>query len=184
LEWGRHVPLSVKQVLHAKPGRHSDGNGLFLLVKPSGSKSWVLRVQHNGRRRDFGLGSFAAESLDIPVPIQMRKSLTLAQAREKARIGRDLAKAGMNPSALWKVENEAVPTFAYVAEEYHRQVSKAWRNGKHGDQWINTLKAYAYPLIGGVPVDEIDARAIQQVLTSTACRNFDSVDSRGACDFL
>jgi integrase len=159
------MPLSVKQVLHAKPGRHSDGNGLFLLVKPSGSKSWVLRVQHNGRRRDFGLGSFAAESLDIPVPIQMRKSLTLAQAREKARIGRDLAKAGMIPSALWKVENEAVPTFAYVAEEYHRQVSKAWRNGKHGDQWINTLKAYAYPLIGRVPVDEIDARAIQQVLT-------------------
>lgn len=159
------MPLSVKQVLHARPGRYSDGKGLFLLVKPSGSKSWVLRVQHNGRRRDFGLGSFATESVDVSIPIHLRRSLTLSQAREKARIGRELAKAGMNPSALWKVESETVPTFAHAAEEYHRQVSKGWRNGKHGNQWINTLKTYAYPLIGPLPLDEIDAHAIQQVLT-------------------
>jgi integrase len=165
LEWGRNLPLTVKQVLHAGPGRHSDGNGLFLLVKPSGSKSWVLRVQHNGRRRDFGLGSFVAESIDAAIPIHLRRSLTLAQAREKARIGRELAKAGMNPSALWKVETQSVPSFSYVAEEYHRQVSKSWRNGKHGDQWINTLKTYAYPVIGEMPVDEIEARTIQEVLT-------------------
>ena len=159
------MALSVKQVLHAKPGRHSDGNGLYLLVQPTGAKSWVLRVQHNGRRRDFGLGSFTAESLDLALPIHQRRSLTLAQAREKARLGRELAKAGMNPSALWKAESEAVPSFAYAAEEYHRQVSRAWRNGKHGDQWITTLKTYAYPTLGETPVDEIDARAIQQVLT-------------------
>ena len=77
------MPLSVKQLLHAKPGRHSDGNGLYLLVQPSGSKSWVLRAQHNGRRRDFGLGSFSAQPIDVDLPIHRRKSLTLAQARER-----------------------------------------------------------------------------------------------------
>ncbi len=49
------------------PGRYGDGDGLFLLIGPSGSKSWVVRVQKDGRRRDFGLGS--------------EKKLSLAMAR-------------------------------------------------------------------------------------------------------
>jgi integrase len=159
------VSLTNKQALSAKPGRHSDGGGLYLLVQPTGSKSWVLRVQHRGRRRDFGLGRFVAESIDVDLPIQKRRSLTLAQAREKARLGRELAKAGINPSVIWRVEEEVAPSFAHAAEEYHAQVSKGWRNGKHGDQWLATLRTYAFPLIGPSPVDEIDAVAIQRVLT-------------------
>ena len=128
------MPLTVKQVQSAKPGRHSDGKGLYLLVKPSGSRSWVLRVQHKGRRQDFGLGSVAAEAIAVDIPLQRRRSLTLAEAREKARIGRELARAGINPSAAWRVEEELIPTFKEAAEQYHCQVSKGWRNGKHGDQ--------------------------------------------------
>jgi hypothetical protein len=141
------MALTVKQVQNAKPGRHSDGKGLYLLVKPSGSKSWVLRVQHRGRRQDFGLGSLANETIEAAIPLHKRRSLTLAEAREKARIGRELAKAGINPSAEWRQEEEEVPTFKDAAEQYHAQVSKAWRNGKHGDQWLNTLKAY-YGAVG------------------------------------
>ena len=44
---------TVRQV-----GRHGDGNGLYLAVSDSGSKKWVLRYQHGGRRRDMGLGAF------------------------------------------------------------------------------------------------------------------------------
>lgn len=157
--------LTVRKIAHAKPGRHSDGNGLYLLVKPSGSKSWVLRVQHNGCRRDFGLGTAVIEPIGADIPIYKRKSLTLAQAREKARVGRELAKAGMNPSALWREEGRTVPSFQEAANEYHKQVSKGWRSGKHGDQWLATLKAYAFPIIGPLPVDKIEARTIQQVLT-------------------
>lgn len=65
--------LNALQVKNAKPGRHGDGAGLYLLVKPSGSKSWVLRVQRDGKRRDIGLGSLAA--------------LSLSEAREKAPEG-------------------------------------------------------------------------------------------------
>jgi integrase len=158
------MPLTVKQVQSAKSGRHSDGKGLYLLVKPSGSKSWVLRVQHRGRRQDFGLGSVAPESIEAAIPLHKRRSLTLAEAREKARIGRELAKAGINPSAEWRQEEEEVPTFKDAAEQYHAQVSKAWRNGKHGDQWLNTLKAYAFPVIGGLTVDRIDAADMQRLL--------------------
>jgi integrase len=122
-------------------------------------------VQHNGRRRDFGLGSVVNEPIGADIPIYKRKSLTLAQAREKARIGRELAKAGMNPSVYWRHEDETTPSFEQAAKEYHAQISKGWRSGKHGDQWITTLKTYAFPVIGALPVDRIDARAIQRALT-------------------
>jgi len=156
--------LTVRQIANARPGRHSDGGGLYLLVKPSGSKSWVLRVQHNGRRRDFGLGSVVIDTIRSDLPLSSRKFLTLAQAREKARIGRDLARAGFNPSAVWRAREETVPSFKKAAEEYHAQVSKGWRNGKHGDQWIATLRTYTFPVIGNLPVDAVNARAIQRVL--------------------
>ena len=157
--------LTVRKIAYASPGRHSDGNGLYLLVKPSGSKSWVLRVQHNGRRQDFGLGTAVIEPIGAEIPIYKRRSLTLAQAREKARIGRELAKAGINPSLHWRAEDKTIPSFEEAAKEYHAQISKGWRNGKHGDQWLATLKAYAFPVIGPLPVDRIDARSIQRVLT-------------------
>lgn len=159
------MPLTVKQVHNAKPGRHSDGKGLYLLAKPTGGKSWVLRVMHKGIRRDFGLGSVAAESIATDLPLHRRSSLTLAEAREKARIGRELAKAGINPSLEWRqVEPASAPTFEEAATEYHGAVSKSWRDGKHGDQWMNTLTTYAFPHIGKLTVDEIDAPAIQKVL--------------------
>jgi len=156
--------LSVRKIEHAKPGRYADGHGLYLLVKPSGTKSWVLRVQHNGRRHDFGLGAAITGLIDVDLPIQKRKSLTLVQAREKARMARELAKAGINPSSYWRAREETVPSFEQVAKEYHGQVSKGWRNGKHGDQWLATMKAYAFPVIGAKLVDEIDARDIQRAL--------------------
>ena len=144
---GKLTPLGVK---NAKPGRHSDGQGLYLLAKPSGSKSWVLRVQVDGVRRDYGLGSF--------------EILSLAEARDKAREGRKLAKSGISPSAEWKRARRVVPTFKVAATEYHQQVKKGWRNGKHQGQWLATLRAYAFPLIGERPVDQIEAPDIQNVL--------------------
>jgi integrase len=158
------MALTVAQAKNAKPGRHSDGQGLYLLVKASGSKSWVLRVQHAGMRQDFGIGSFIVESIDVDVPIHMRRSLTLAEAREKARIGRELAKVGVNPNSVWKKLDEEIPNFRRAAEQYHSQVSKGWRNGKHSDQWLNTLRTYAFPIIGRLSVDEIDAPLIQRVV--------------------
>jgi integrase len=160
------MAFTVAQAKNAKPGRHAAGDGLYLLVKPSGAKSWVLRVQHNGKRRDFGLGSFLAEPLALTsaIPIEKRRSLTLAEAREKARIGREYAKAGMSPTAEWRRTVDAVPTFKEAAELYHAQVSKSWRNGKHGDQWLNTLKSYAFPVIGKFSVEDVDAPTIQRAL--------------------
>ena len=161
------MPLTVTNVRNAKPGRHSDGKGLYLLVKPSGSMSWVLRVQFNGERKDYGLGSVTLDPIPADIPLHKRKMLTLAEAREKARIGRVLAKAGVNPSEHWRQaaqEDEPPRTFRAVAEERFKQIKSGWKNGRHRDEWLGSLERYAFPVIGDTPVDEVDAAAIQKVL--------------------
>lgn len=160
------MSLTFKQVKHAKPGRHSDGKGLYLLVKPSGSASWVLRVQYQGERKDFGLGSLLIEATGSDIPIERRKQLTLADAREKARIGRDLAKAGINPADHWRQDSqaEAPRTFAEVAEARHKGIKSGWKNGKHKEEWLGSLERHAFPVIGATPVDAIDSTAIERVL--------------------
>lgn len=154
------MKLNAIQVKNAKPGRHADGKGLYLLVKPrrdpksgtlkSGAKSWVLRVQVGGRRRDFGLGSVDLVSLE--------------EARDKAREARKLAKAGLDPVLERKKAMRSIPTFKEAAGQYHEAVKGSWRNGKHADQWLATLEAHAFPLIGATRVDHIDAATIQSVL--------------------
>lgn len=145
------MPLTALQAKNAKPGRHSDGSGLYLLVSPSGSKSWMLRVQVEGKRRDIGLGSF--------------KDVTLVEAREKALTARKLAKAGKDPSAKAQVVIATTPTFEVAARRLHEQAKRAWRNGKHTDQWLNTLEAYVFPSLGERLPDEIAANDIYQVLS-------------------
>lgn len=142
--------LTATEVKHAKPGRHADGKGLYLLVKPSGAKSWVMRVQVGGRRRDYGLGSF-----DI---------VSLTEARDRALECRKMAKNGLDPSLERRKTQRAIPTFEEAARSYHETVKASWRNGKHADQWLSTLKAHAFPTIGSTRVDHIDAPTVQSVL--------------------
>jgi len=161
------MPLTIKEVKHAKPGRHSDGKGLYLLVKPSGAASWVLRVQYQGERKDFGIGSLILEPIGVDLPIDRRKLLTLSDAREKARIGRALAKAGINPSEHWRQSSQpgAVPlTFRAVAEARYKGLKGGWKNGKHREEWINSLDRYAFPTIGGTSIEAVDTAAIEKVL--------------------
>lgn len=162
------MPLTIKEVKNAKPGRHSDGGGLYMLVKPSGSRSWVLRVQYEGERKDFGLGSVTLEPVKADIPLHKRKMLTLPEAREKARIGRALAKAGLNPSEEWRkvnTEEAAEPRpFRAVADERYKQIKSGWKNDRHTDEWLGSLERYAFPIIGDLDVEDVDASAIQRVL--------------------
>lgn len=57
------MPLTALKIRHAGPGRHADIHGLYLVVRDTGTRSWMLRVQHRGRRRDFGLGPVNEVSL-------------------------------------------------------------------------------------------------------------------------
>jgi len=159
------MPLTVLQVKNAKAGRHADGKGLYLFVKPSGARSWVLRIQVAGARRDFGLGSVLYERRErVDVPLGSRRELTLAEAREKAALGRTLFKAGLDPSAEWKQQSRVIPTFKAAAQLYHENIKAGFRNARHSASWLTSLETHAFPFIGSKRVDVIDAAAIQSAL--------------------
>lgn len=106
---GRHPEkaLTAVEVRQAKvSGRYADGNGLYLVVDPSGAKRWMLRTVVRGRRRDIGLGGVALVSL--------------AEAREKALSYRKLARDGGDPLVEKQKARTAVPTFAEAAEVTRR----------------------------------------------------------------
>jgi Arm DNA-binding domain len=134
---GRHPEkaLTSVQVRQSKaPGRYADGNGLYLVVDRSGANRWLLRTVVHGRRRDIGLGGVSLVSL--------------AEAREKALSYRKLAREGGNPLAEKRQSRAVVPTFTEAAERVHAEHRAAWKNKKHAAQWLTSLRAYAFPLIG------------------------------------
>ena len=141
--------LKVNQA--TKPGRYADGNGLYLVVEPSGAKRWLLRLVVNGRRRDMGLGS--------------ARLVPLAEARELALANRKLAREGGDPIAARAAERKVVPTFKEAAEKVHAEHKAGWKNEKHAQQWLNTLTEYAFPLIGDLRVNAIATPDILKVLT-------------------
>lgn len=132
------------------PGKYSDGNGLYLIVDPSEASRWVLCIQTGGRRRDVGLGG--------------TKSVSLAEARDLAYEVRKKARAGLDPVAVRRAEREGVPTFEECTKTVHAASLKTWRNGKHTDQWINTLVVYAYPTIGKRQINKIETGDILKIL--------------------
>ncbi|KZD23896.1 tyrosine-type recombinase/integrase [Tardiphaga robiniae] len=134
-----------------KPGRYADGNGLYLKVDSSGAKRWELRTVVRGKRCDIGLGGL--------------KAVTLAEAREQARKYRAMARNDEDPLAEKRLARKVVPTFRVAAETVHKAHAKAWKNAKHGDQWINTLKTYAYPAFGDRRIDQIDTPEILKALS-------------------
>lgn len=129
-------------------GRHPVGGvpGLHMRVTETGARGWVLRVTAGDRRRDIGLGSYPA--------------VGLAEARQKARELRDALRQGETIAAPAKAARQAVAaaskTFEQCADAMLRAVSDQWRNPKHRQQWENTLRQYAFPHVGALPVAEID----------------------------
>jgi integrase len=148
--------LTKKLVENLGAGRHGDGGGLYLVVDPSGARRWIVRVVVKGQknkkgaplRTDFGLGG-----ADI---------VTINQARDRALEYRRMAKQGLNPR--FNATRE-IPTFEEVAQQVHIDRMPTWKNAKHGQQWINTLRDYAFPKIGRMPIDSIDQPEVLMCLS-------------------
>lgn len=132
-----------------EPGRHHDGDGLFLNVTPTGARSWICRVQKNGRRRDIGLGS--------------AKKVSLAQARQRSAEVRAQVEAGIDP-VLQRKKAEGIPTFREAAAAVYGENKKSWKNKKHRDQWLTSLQTYAFPKIGDIAVSDIESSHVRDVL--------------------
>jgi len=150
-------PLAVSRL--SKPGLHFVGGvaGLALQVLESGGRSWILRLQVGDKRRDMGLGGFP--------------DVTLADAKEAARIARDKARRGIDPiqeakearDMLKLAQANAVP-FRRAATAYIETHEASWKNSKHAQQWRNSLEAHAFPHIGDMLVRDIELPNVLSVL--------------------
>lgn len=141
-----------------EPGMYADGGGLYLQVTATGGKTWIYRFQIAGKRREMGLGSLAV--------------LTLAAAREKALEARRDVQSGIDPiearkasTARAALEAARLMTFEDAATEYVRTHRAGWRNAKHAAQWTSTLRTYAYPILGKLPIADVDTGLVVKVLS-------------------
>jgi integrase len=164
---GRLTALDVKRL--TTRGMHHDGGGLYLAVAANGSRSWIFRYGAQGRRH-FGLGA--------------THSVTLPEARSKARDARRMLLDGVDPIAARRARKLAARldaakqiTFAKAAETYIEAHHTAWKADKNRQQWHHTLRDHAYPVIGNLPVASIDTGMVMRVLgpiwttkTETAAR--------------
>jgi integrase len=156
------MALTAKRIAAlTEQGRYHDGDGLYLQVGPSGSHSWLLRYERNGRERAMGLGSVNAFTLD--------------EARERARRARQLLTDGIDPIEARKAERikqrteEALQaarnvTFEKCTDQFYDFHVAKWKNRKHAAQFLSTLKRYVFPIVGRLPVGAIDTALVLKAL--------------------
>ncbi len=158
--------LDVKTLEALKPGpkpyRVSDGGGLLLDVRPTGAKVWLCRLTVDGKRRDMGLGSYPR--------------VTLADARRAAQEARRLVTVGNDPiirreaatvarkAARQADETAKARTFAAMAEACIVAQAPGWKNARTDDLWRTSLKNYAFPVLGDMPVAEVDRAAVLRAI--------------------
>src|SRR5262249_13929845 len=156
IAWWRRIEvqtigrLSAVSVGKKTSGYHADGANLYLRVAPKGAgRGWIFRYASGGKTRDMGLGSFP--------------EISRAAARELAAECRKQIKQGIDPIEHRRAERAAQSvaaaktlSFDECAREYIKEHEEGWRNAKHRAQWASTLKQYASPVFGKLPVAAID----------------------------
>ena len=148
-------------------GYHRCDTGLYLQVASGGTKSWLFRYKSpvTAKQREMGLGALSLVSL--------------AQARDRALECRKQTLAGLDPIEERKTLKRArllqqarTITFRDAAEQCIASKKPEWKNAKHGQQWANTLEAYAYSVFGDLSISDLDTdlvlKAVEPIWVSKA----------------
>lgn len=158
---GRQLNRLTARFVETKkqPGLYCDGGGLYVQISPAGSKAWIFRYRSplTGKLRDMGLGAC--------------HTVGLADARSKAAAQRSVILNNLDPIAVREEESnkralEAAKaiTFTQCATAYIDAHKPGWRNAKHGEQWTSTIEAYCEPVIGPLPVQDVDTGLVLKIL--------------------
>jgi integrase len=154
---GRLSAIAVQQALRRRTAL-CDGGGLWIISRPPNSAFWSFRFSRHGKDRWMGLGPYPA--------------LPLADARLLATEHRRMLALGYDPidqrrqsREQAKLEIARRQTFRQCAEGYIAAHAGKWKHVKTGQQWRNSLARFAYPLIGSLPVADIDDTLIIKLLT-------------------
>src|SRR5688572_30118962 len=141
------------------PGLYADGGGLYLQVADGGTRTWIFRFTSPITRKPRWMGLGALHAVGLPV------------ARKSAETQRGLLSQGIDPIEARKeeiarktVEDSKAVTFKQCATAYVDAHRASWKNSKHTEQWTYTLERYAGPVIGSLPVQEVETGLVLKVL--------------------
>jgi integrase len=133
--------------------KHTDGGGMYLLVK-AGGKYWRMDYRFAGKRKTLALGVYPETSI--------------VKARKKREAARELLAEGVDPGAAKAEERQAkttaaANTFETVAREFHALKAPGWSEG-HGTKWLRMNELYLFPEIGTLPLSSIKAPTLLSAL--------------------
>ena len=143
-----HNKLTALTMRQLGPGRHADGEGLYLFVRKSGARQWMQRIVIQGRRRDLGLGPFPR--------------VTLAEARRVAVDNRRVARAGGDPTL--EAARKKGPTFRRVYETVTEIRRKNWQTKTTEASWCRGFDKHVLPVIGDKPVAAVTLEDVRGIV--------------------
>lgn len=143
-----------------RPYKISDGEGLFLLVQPKGSRLWRMAYRFGGKQKTLAFGIYPY--------------VTLADAREKKAEAKRALSKGVDPA---KAEVKQAETFESVAQRWYDNSKDRWDESHSGRMW-SRVKRDAFPEIGSLPIDKIAPPALLDMLRKVEARGAIEVAKR------
>ena len=168
------MPLNDAKLKNAKPSakpyKLADERGLYLLVKPTGSKLWRFDYRHGGLRKTLALGSYP----DVPLADRTGAGRKVTGARTMRNQARELLAQGIDPGAARQAEKAAIMaaaenSFEAIAREWFEKFSQTW-SPSHGEKIIRRLERDVFPWIGIRPVSDVTAPELLAVLRRIEAR--------------
>ena len=166
-----------------KPIKLTDSSGLYLEVRPSGSKLWRYRYRIAGKENVFALGELTKEPIretDTEKRERIQQGrLTLVEARTEREKCRGLVKQGIHPSHNRKMQlitrvSENSNTFQAIAVEWISQRKSKW-TAYYLRQIENTMEADVYPYIRTLPMRSITAAHLLEIIKRVEKRGAETV---------
>ncbi len=148
-----------------KPFKVSDSHGLYLLVKPGGSRHWYLKYRISGKESRIALGAYPA--------------ISLSDARQQREGIRKMLALNINP-----VQQRAAERGSRTPEKVFKNVALAWHKSNRkwsqntADRLLASLNNHIFPVIGNLPVSELKPRHFIDLLKGIEEKGLLEVASR------
>jgi integrase len=149
-----------------------DGNGLFLFVAPSGTKSWRWKYRFQGREKLLTFGTYPEQSLK--------------EARDRCAEARKMLSGGIDPSAQKKAISLAREnTFEAITREWHDTKKSAWSEC-YAENVLERIASNIFPYLGNRPINEITPPELLSVLRKIEARgaNYQAKRIRESCSLV
>lgn len=142
-----------------KPYKLTDSEGLYLFVKPNGSRLWRMNYSFDKKQKTLSFGKYP--------------DVTLTEAREKRCLAKRTLAAGRDPSESIAAVADRGETFKAIAMDWLANKSVIW-SAEHVGRVTRRLDQNVYPLLGHRPAKEIEGPEILAVIRE--------IEARGALD--